>query len=151
MNFNYLIKQISTAETSGSLLNVYFYMGRFAYLVLYFQPLTTGLDTSALNPPQALSTLASISKAYQNITQSVPFVAASEAANATLSFFGNAVGASGQNVTACENNLRAVQMAVSTFDSDMVSGDFQNIGNDLAALMQLLDPVVETCCYGLID
>ncbi len=150
MNFNYLIKQITIAQTSGELLNVYFYMGRFAYLVLYFEPLVTNVDPSKLNPPQALSMLASISKVYSNITNSAGFIVANETANAALSFFENAVGASGENVTACYDNLRAVQITLNAFDSDMTAEKYENVGKDLAALMQLADPTLETCYYGIV-
>ena len=51
MNFNYLLKQLKTASSSKSTLNVYFYLGRFTYLILYFEPLTAtpniGLTTQA--------------------------------------------------------------------------------------------------------
>jgi len=39
LNFSYLMKQITVAQSAGDMLKIYFYMGRFAYLVLYFQPL----------------------------------------------------------------------------------------------------------------
>ncbi len=60
-------------------------MGRFAYLVLYFEPLVTNVDSSKLDPPQALSMLASISKVYSNITNSAGFIVANETANASFS------------------------------------------------------------------
>jgi hypothetical protein len=150
LNFNYLIKQISIAQTSGELLNVYFYMGRFAYLVLYFEPLITSVDANKIDPPQAVSMLASISKVYSNITNSAGFIVANEIANLALSFFENAVGASGENVSACYDNLRAIQITLSAFDSDMTAKKYENVGKYLSAMMQLADPTFETCYYGIV-
>lgn len=150
LNFNYLIKQISVAQTAGDMLKIYFYLGRFVYLVLYFQPLAAVPNYNSLNPSQSLEVLQSFSKVYQNVATSPPVLFASEVSNATMALLNNAVGAAGGNVTVCNNDIISFLQGLQSLDTHIAGAQYSALGDDLAGLVALVDPVCESCFYALI-
>jgi len=63
----------------------------------------------------------------------------------------NAVGAAGQNVTACGDNMKSFMTNLASLDAHVSGTQYSLIGEDVASMIGLVDPITETCFYAIIS
>lgn len=105
MNFNTIYTNIVNANKAGKMSDVYFYMGRLTYLIIYFDPITeAGLKQSAMMTDFSFPSKYSLGQSFKG-EPSDPATIVSIIFDLPTTFLNSSIAISSPNSTICYGNL----------------------------------------------
>jgi hypothetical protein len=103
LNFNTIYQNIINANNAGKYSDVYFYIGRLSYLIVYFDPMVeASLESSSANIDPEVFLL---SGKRVPLAQDGELAIATIIADVTASFLNASIGMVSPNSTVCVGNL----------------------------------------------
>lgn len=148
LNFNTIYQNIVTANTAGKLSDVYFYIGRLTYLIVYFDPMSDAPAPAKLEQtpvPQPLEFFL-----YQGLYNGpqIPSSIFTIIYDLPVSFLNSSVGISSPNSTLCLGNLTVLNSSLNMLLLQFNLSLYDKMGGTLKTMIQEVNPISQACYYS---
>jgi len=145
LNFNTLYTNIVNANNAGKLSDVYFFMGRLTYLIIYFDPIVeASLYNSAPPSFEALDKyfLGQTKKNFEPATvMTILF-------DLPSTFLNSSIAISSKNSSICLGNLTQFNQSTSLLATQFQLSLYDKMGATLRRIMQSVNPIAFACWYS---
>ena len=144
LNFNTIYQNIVNANNAGKYSDVYFYIGRLTYLIIYFDPIE---DSPLFDQSSPLDITEYLLKGNAPTVQQTigVFDMITETA---MSFLNSSIGISSPNSTICISNITALNQSVTTLVNQFNLKLYDKMGPTLKRIVQSVDPITFACYYS---
>ncbi|TNV79038.1 hypothetical protein FGO68_gene14823 [Halteria grandinella] len=137
LNFNTIYQNIVNANTAGKYSDVYFYIGRLSYLILYFDPMVdSSLESPVQDPIEFLLKQDGKLSLYTKIT------------DVAGSFLNASIGSVSPNSSVCVGNLSYFNDSISLLVSQYELKLYDKMGTTFKRMVQAVDPITSACFYS---
>ncbi|TNV73062.1 hypothetical protein FGO68_gene338 [Halteria grandinella] len=150
LNFNTIYQNIVNANNAAKLSDVYFYIGRLTYIIIYFDP----IDYAPLQTANDLKTMSAVEfllKQSTNINNQASVGVISKISDVALSFLNSSIGVVSPNSTICLSNLTALNTTITTLNTQYKMKVYDKMGPTLRAITKSFDPITRSCYYSLFE
>lgn len=148
LNFNTIYQNIVTANTAGNSANVYFYIGRLAYLIVYFDPIVDSplLHQTTSPVPDPVEILLRAPPRVQDTASVFSIIY-----DLPISFLNMSIGYSSPNSSVCNGNLSVLNSSVTVLVQQFNLKIYDQMGGTLKQMLMAVDPIAFACYYSLSE
>lgn len=112
LNFNTIYQNIVNANNAGKLSDVYFYLGRLSYLILYFDPLIDQPLYGMSHNPMMEPSKYLLNQNFKAATKGEPATIISIIYDLPTTFLNASIGISSPNSSICIGNISGLNSSV---------------------------------------
>lgn len=140
MNFNTIYQNIVNSNNAGKYSDVYFYIGRLSYLILYFDPIVDSPLTSPVEDP-----------VHFLLRQDGQLSLYTKIFGVAGSFLNSSIGAVSPNSTVCIGNLSYFNDSIILLENQFSLKLYDKMGTTFKRMVQAVDPITSACYYSATE
>jgi hypothetical protein len=148
LNFNTIYQNIVNANNSGKMNDVYFFIGRLSYLIVYFDPMVDAPAPKVplYTPKQDALEFMLLQPTYTGPDE--PATVMSIIYDLPISFLNSSIGISSPNSTVCLGNLTSLNTSVALLIQQFNMSLYDRMGQTLQRMIRSVDPITFACYFS---